>query len=109
MITLQHSQAKIDHFQLNSSSSAISLTGLSDIMNQTYDLEAKVTPAISDAVPVATYLAGGGLAGLGVWLADQGLFDGKLIDQIIDQVVEFKYKIIGPWDDPVITNISKIL
>ncbi|MDG2395791.1 DUF3971 domain-containing protein [Candidatus Thioglobus sp.] len=108
-ITLQNSQAKIDRFQLEASSSAISLTGLSDIMNQTYDLEAKVIPAIGDAVPVATYLAGGGLAGLGVWLADQGLFDGKLIDQIIDQVVEFKYKIIGPWDDPVITNISKIL
>lgn len=108
-ITLQNSQAKIDRFQLEASSSAISLTGHSDIINQTYDLEAKVTPAIGDAVPVATYLAGGGLAGLGVWLADQGIFDGKLINQIIDQVVDFKYKITGPWDDPVITNISKIL
>jgi len=108
-ITLQDALAKINHFQLNSTSSSISLSGESDIENEQYNLEAKVMPAVSDAVPAATYLAGGGLAGLGVWLADKTLFDGKLIDQIIDQVIEFKYKITGPWDEPVIENISSIL
>jgi uncharacterized protein YhdP len=44
-----------------------------------------------------------------VWLVDESLFEGKLIDKIVDQVVEFKYKIIGPWDDPTIENISSIL
>ena len=108
-ITVQDALAKIDHFELAASSSAITLSGQSHIIDEVYDIEAKVTPAFSDAVPAATYLAGGGLVGLGVWLADQSLFDGKLIDKIVDKVVEFKYKITGPWDEPAIENISTIL
>ncbi len=108
-ITLQNSVAKINSFKLSSSSSDITLTGQSNISDQVYDIEAKVIPAFGDAVPAATYLAGGGLIGLGVWLVDESLFEGKLIDKIVDQVVEFKYKIIGPWDNPTIENISSIL
>ncbi len=108
-ITVQDALAKINHFKLTATSSSIDLSGESDIENELYNLEAKVMPAVSDAVPAATYLAGGGIAGLGVWLADKTLFDGKLIDQIIDQVIEFKYKITGPWDKPVIENISSVL
>ncbi len=108
-ITLLDSMAKINHFELEASSSAISLTGQGHIVDESYDIEAKVVPAIGDAVPVVTYLAGGGLVGLGVWLIDEQLFDGKLIDKIVGKVVEFKYKITGSWDKPVIKNISTIL
>ncbi|MBL6976541.1 MAG: DUF3971 domain-containing protein, partial [Candidatus Thioglobus sp.] len=108
-VTVQDALAKINHFELAASSSAITLSGQSHIIDEVYDIEAKVTPAISDAVPAATYLAGGGLIGLGVWLVDQSLFDGKFIDQLIDEVVQFKYKITGPWDEPTIENISSIL
>lgn len=108
-IHIGNSLAKIDKFKLNSSSSTIDLTGNSDIVEQEYYLEAKVMPAVSDAVPAVTYLAGGGLAGLGVWLVDEALFDGKLINKVIDKVVEFKYKITGPWDEPKIENISTLL
>ena len=108
-ITLQDSIARINNFKLSSSSSDITLNGQSNISDQVYDIEAKVIPAFGDAVPAATYLAGGGLIGLGVWLVDESLFEGKLIDKIVDQVVEFKYKIIGPWDEPTIENISSIL
>ncbi|BBB24447.1 conserved hypothetical protein [Isorropodon fossajaponicum endosymbiont JTNG4] len=108
-ISIHNSMATISHFELDSSSSTINLTGSSDIVKQTYHLEAKVLPAISDAVPIATYLAGGGLAGLGVWLADKVLFKGRLINNIVDKVVEFKYKITGPWHEPIIENISTVL
>ena len=108
-LTLQNSIAEIDRFKLSASASDITLTGRSNIVDQRYDLEAKVIPAFGDAVPAATYLAGGGLIGLGVWLVDEGLFDGELIDKIVDKVVEFKYKITGPWDEPTIENISTIL
>jgi len=46
---------------------------------------------------------------LGVWLVDESLFDGELINKIVDKVVEFKYKITGPWSEPTIKNISSIL
>lgn len=108
-IYINNSMATIVHFELNSSSSIITLTGSSKFVEQTYHLEAKVLPAIGDAVPIATYLAGGGLAGLGVWLTDRMLFKGELINNIVDKVVEFKYKITGPWNKPVIEKISTVL
>jgi uncharacterized protein YhdP len=108
-ITLQDSIVKIDHFELDSSSGEIYLSGTSNIVDKTYDMQAQVVPAIGDTLPAATYLAGGGLVGLGIWLISQSFFEGELVDKIIGKVVEFKYKIIGPWNKPVIENVSKIL
>ncbi len=108
-VSINNSMATISHFKLDSSSSTINLTGSSNIVKQTYHLEAKVLPAISDAVPITTYLAGGGLSGMVVWLVDKILFKGKLINNIVDKVVEFKYKITGSWNKPIIENISTVL
>ena len=37
---------------------------------------------------LATYLAGGGLAGFGVWAADKMLFGGEIIGSLFDNVIE---------------------
>ncbi len=96
------SLARIEKFELDASSGIIRLTGQSDLIKEEYDLNARVSPAVGDAVPVATALAGGGLIGLGVWAVDEVVFKGKLIDKIVDKVVDLEYKITGPWDNPVI-------
>ncbi|HCJ97330.1 MAG TPA: hypothetical protein DHV40_00360 [Gammaproteobacteria bacterium] len=101
-IHISNALAKIDKFELNATSGVIRLTGQSHIINEEYEMMAKVSPAVGDAVPAATALAGGGAIGLGVWLIDEALFDGKLIDKIVDKVVDIEYKITGPWDNPVI-------
>ncbi|HAO53243.1 MAG TPA: hypothetical protein DCQ62_01680 [Gammaproteobacteria bacterium] len=101
-IHISNALAKIDKFELNATSGVIRLTGHSHIINEEYEMMAKVSPAVGDAVPAATALAGGGAIGLGVWLIDEALFDGKLIDKIVDKVVDIEYKITGPWDNPVI-------
>ncbi|MBT3965021.1 MAG: DUF3971 domain-containing protein, partial [Candidatus Thioglobus sp.] len=93
---------KIEKFEINASSGIIRLTGQSDLVKEEYDLKARVSPAVGDAVPVATALAGGGLIGLGVWAIDEVVFKGKLIDKIVDKVVDIEYKITGPWDEPLI-------
>lgn len=101
-ILISNALAKIDKFELNATSGVIRLTGQSHIINEEYEMMAKVSPAVGDAVPAATALAGGGAIGLGVWLIDEALFDGKLIDKIVDKVVDIEYKITGPWDNPTI-------
>ncbi|CAC9489052.1 FIG006388: Possible exported protein [uncultured Gammaproteobacteria bacterium] len=101
-VRLKNAIAKIEDFNLEALSSNIVLTGQSHINDKQYDLMAKVTPAISDAVPIATYLAGGGLIGLGVWAIDKTLFGGKLINKAVDKVAAFEYKITGAWDKPII-------
>ena len=105
-IVIQNSQAKITKFELNATSSRIELSGESNIVNKEYNIDARVHPAISDAVPAATYLAGGGLFGLGVWLVDEGIFSGKILDMIFEKVVELRYKITGPWDSPTIELVG---
>ncbi|HAD99143.1 MAG TPA: hypothetical protein DCG40_01625, partial [Gammaproteobacteria bacterium] len=101
-ILISNALAKIDKFELNATSGVIRLTGHSHIINEEYEMMAKVSPAVGDAVPAATALAGGGAIGLGVWLIDEALFEGKLIDKIVDKVVDIEYKITGPWDNPTI-------
>jgi uncharacterized protein YhdP len=101
-IHIGNALAKIDKFELNATSGVIRLTGQSHIINEEYEMMAKVSPAVGDAVPAATALAGGGAIGLGVWLIDEALFDGKLIDKIVDKVVDIEYKITGSWDNPII-------
>jgi uncharacterized protein YhdP len=105
-ILIENSLAKINKFDLNSTSSKIQLEGSSNLVNKQYDIEAIVHPAISEAVPAATFMAGGGLIGLGVWLVDESIFDGKILDFIADTVVEFKYKIGGSWEEPTIDFVS---
>ncbi|HCU72143.1 MAG TPA: hypothetical protein DGH13_04875, partial [Gammaproteobacteria bacterium] len=69
-ILISNALAKIDKFELNATSGVIRLTGHSHIINEEYEMMAKVSPAVGDAVPAATALAGGGAIGLGVWLID---------------------------------------
>jgi uncharacterized protein YhdP len=91
----------VDFFKLDSTSSTIGITGHSNIVEQSYNLEAQVRPTIGDAIPIATYLAGGGLTGLGIWLIDEFL-EENIVDSIVDKIVEFKYQISGSWNNPII-------
>jgi len=99
----------IDFLNVDSTSNHIKVKGHSNLESRSYELEAHVRPEIANSVPVATYLAGGGLAGLGVWLADKTIFDGDLINKLIDKVVEIKYSITGPWSNPEIKADTKFL
>ena len=97
-------KASIYDFQIESEDSEIELSGYADLINRDYNLVATVRPAIADSVPLATYIAGGGLTGLGVWAADKLLFGGEVIGKMFNDVLEFNYKITGPWSNPVIES-----
>ena len=65
-------------------------------------------PSIADTIPLATYLAGGGFAGLGVWAADKVLFGGKVFGGLLDNVVEITFMISGPWSEPIIEKLDGV-
>ena len=94
--------AMIDNFVLESTSSKINLIGSGNIIDKTYNLNAEVIPAIKDGIPIITALAGGGIAGLGIWLIDKAIFKEKLLNSIIGKITIFNYKITGSWDKPII-------
>ncbi|MDC1536689.1 DUF3971 domain-containing protein [Candidatus Thioglobus sp.] len=100
--------AKVDYFLVQSEESDIELTGSVDLIKRDYNLAANVQPSIADTIPLATYLAGGGLAGLGVWAADKMLFGGKVISGLLDNVVEITFMISGPWSEPIIEKLNGV-
>ena len=100
--------AKVDYFLVESEESDIELTGFVDLIKQDYNLAANVQPSIADTIPLATYLAGGGLAGFGIWAADKMLFGGEIIGGLFDNVVEITFIITGPWSEPVIEKLDGV-
>jgi uncharacterized protein YhdP len=100
--------AKVDYFLVESEESDIELTGTVDLIKRDYNLAANVQPAIADTIPLATYLAGGGLAGLGVWAADKMLFGGEVMSGLLDNAIEVTFVISGPWSEPVIEKLDGV-
>ena len=105
---VNNGKANVDYFQVESEESDIELTGYVDLIVRDYNLAANVQPSIADTIPLATYLAGGGLAGFGVWAADKMLFGGEIIGSLFDNVLEFTYVITGPWSEPVIEKLDGV-
>ncbi len=100
--------AKVDYFLVESEESDIELTGSVDVIKRDYNLAANVQPALADTIPLATYLAGGGLAGLGVWAADKMLFGGEVISGLLDNAIEVTFIISGTWSEPVIEQLDGV-
>jgi len=107
-LLLKNGRAKVDYFQVESEESDIELTGYVDLIERDYNLAANVQPSIADTIPLATYLAGGGLAGFGVWAADKMLFGGEIIGSLFDNVVEITFVITGPWSEPIIEKLDRV-
>ena len=100
--------AKVDYFLVESEESDIELTGSVDLIKRDYNLAANVQPAIANTFPLATYLAGGGLAGFGVWAADKMLFGGEVMSGLLDNTVEITFVISGPWSEPIIEKLDGV-
>ena len=100
--------AKVDYFLVESEESDIELTGSVDVLKRDYNLAANVQPALADTIPLATYLAGGGLAGLGVWAADKMLFGGEVMSGLLDNAIEVTFIISGPWSEPIIEKLDGV-
>jgi len=107
-LLVNNGKAKVDYFQVESEESDIELTGYVDLIERNYNLAANVQPSIADTIPLATYLAGGGLAGFGVWAADKMLFGGEIISSLFDNVIEITFVITGPWSEPIIEKLDGV-
>ena len=107
-LIVENGKARIGNFDLESEESGVRINGYANLIDRTYNLQAIVTPSVADTVPLATYLAGGGLAGLGVWAADKLLFGGEIIGSFFAEVIELTYEITGPWSKPNIVRLPGV-
>lgn len=80
--------------------SYVSMKGALNILKKNYDLTLKIVPHITASLPVVATIAGGPIAGIAAWVAS------KIINQGIRKVTSYTYKILGPWEHPVVHQVS---
>ncbi|MBI2785462.1 MAG: TIGR02099 family protein [Legionella longbeachae] len=77
-----------------------SMKGDLDLVKRVYDLNLKISPHITASLPVVATIAGGPIAGVAVWVAN------KIINQSMQKISAYSYKISGPWNAPVVQQLS---
>ncbi|KTC73088.1 transmembrane protein [Legionella birminghamensis] len=75
-----------------------SMKGNLDISRQLYNLNLRVTPHITASLPIVATIAGGPVVGLATWVAS------KIINQGMQKVSGYTYKISGPWKQPEVAQ-----
>ena len=80
-----------------------SMKGELDLDKQLYDLDLHVSPHITASLPVVVAIAGGPIAGpiagIATWVAS------KIINQGMEKISGYTYKISGPWLEPVVQQV----
>lgn len=73
-----------------------------DLVRRLYDLNLTISPHITASLPIVATIAGGPVAGLAAWIAN------KIINQGMQKIIAYSYKISGPWKEPVVQQLSLI-
>ena len=77
-----------------------SMKGDLDVVKQLYNIDLHISPHITASLPLVATIAGGPVAGIAVWAAS------KIINQGMQQVTGYTYKISGPWLNPVVKQVN---
>jgi len=77
-----------------------SMKGSLDLVKHLYDLNLKISPHITASLPLVATIAGGPVVGVAAWMAN------KIINQGMQKISAYSYKISGPWNEPVVQQLS---
>lgn len=78
------------------------MKGSLDLVRRIYDLNLTISPHITASLPIVATIAGGPIAGVAAWVAT------KIINQGMQKIVAYSYKISGPWNQPVVQQLNII-
>ena len=90
-------------FKLKAPSASVELKGDVDLIEREFDLKASVIPALGSSLPALSALTG--VASPIGALAIYALM--KVIPELNEELVTYKYDIKGPWDAPLINGGKK--
>jgi uncharacterized protein YhdP len=90
---------KTTNFRMIGPAAEVFMSGETNIIKETQDLNVKVTPHISDSLSIAA-LAGGPLVGAAAFVAQ------KILKDPLNKVLTSEYRIIGTWENPEEVNNS---
>lgn len=79
-----------------------SMKGDLDLVKRIYNLNLKISPHITASLPIVATIAGGPVAGVATWVAT------KIINQGMQKISAYSYKVSGPWSQPVVQQLNII-
>ena len=79
------------------------MRGSLDLVKRMYDLDLKITPHITASLPLVATIAGGPIAGVAMWIANK-----MIINQGMQKISGYSYKITGPWNQPIVVQLKII-
>ena len=92
-VRLNNGILKTSNFRMNGPAAEVVISGETNIIKETQDLNVKVTPHISDSISIAA-LAGGPIVGAAAFIAQ------KILKDPMNKILTSEYRIIGTWDNP---------
>ncbi len=96
-----------ENLRLEGPAAVVTLTGSIDLANETQALDVRVKPALSSMVSAGAavlFLANpivGAAVGAGTLLAQ------KLLNDPLDQIFSYDYRVTGPWSDPNVARVER--
>ncbi|MGD8274806.1 MAG: YhdP family protein, partial [Thiohalocapsa sp.] len=99
-LTIGSGIARISQLDILSSTADIRVRGSTNLVDQTFDQNVRVTPKIGTGVAIAGAVAGGPLVGAAVLLAD------KVSGNAVSGLASYEYRVTGPWAEPDIRRVS---
>lgn len=93
-------KAATDNLQVVGPTGRIELRGHADLADGSLDQHVRVIPNLDATLPIAGAIAGGPVAGIAVLVAQ------KLMEDEVDKLNRFEYRLSGPWDDPQVTRLD---
>ena len=104
--TIDNGQMRTDNLKLVGPAAAVALKGDLDLAKETQRLDVRVQPALSSSLSAgaAVLFIANPLLGLGVGAG--ALIAQKLLNNPIDQMFSYEYRVTGAWADPVVERIN---
>ena len=96
--------AVTNNLKMRGESATIDVSGPINIVDRTYHQTVVVTPNVSSTLPLAGAVAGGpvGLGvGTAIYLVDR--IAGRLFERDLVDMISYRYRLTGPWDEPDLT------
>lgn len=87
-------------FVMQGPAAVVSMTGATDLANETQVLRVKVVPVVGDSVSLLAFL-GGPVAGIGTFVLQ------KLLKDPLGKFVAYDYAVSGTWENPIVVKAEK--
>ncbi|RFA37857.1 YhdP family protein [Alkalilimnicola ehrlichii] len=97
---LNNGAGELEYFYVHGPAARVEASGKLDFKHKTLDQVVVVTPRVSSALPIVGGLAGGPVGAVALFVTQ------RLLEQEIDSLTRYRYRVSGDWEEPAVERIG---